>query len=64
MWDETWDFLNENGRVRVRVEEPTSTISDWRIKAWQGGEEFADYLWSRPRVARWTDIRAPALNMN
>jgi hypothetical protein len=31
LWDETWDFLNENHLVRARLGGPTSTISDWRI---------------------------------
>ena len=35
MWDETWDFLTRNRRVRVRVGDPTCTISDWRLCRWK-----------------------------
>ena len=31
MWDETWDFRNDDRLVRVRFGEPTCTISDSSI---------------------------------
>jgi hypothetical protein len=33
LWDFSWDFLNDNRRVRVHIRGPTSTI-DWRVKPW------------------------------
>ena len=35
LWDETWDFLSGNRRVRVRVGEPKSTTSESRLQMWE-----------------------------